>query len=122
RSNERTPWAICGTARVLPRFGPTSPARKASTSDGEMFSDLRGIQLRRTPAHDDLAPREDHAVLGELQGEVEILLDEEDRHPPLEQLVEHAADLLDRRRLDPLRRLVEQEHARPRDQGPGDGE
>ena len=61
-------------------------------------------------------------MLGELEGEVEVLLDEEDRHLPLEQLSQDASNLLDRRGLDSLRGLVQQQQPRARDQRPGNGE
>src|SRR5439155_975075 len=86
----------------------------------------RGLALaaprRSIDARGSLGGDERARSLGELQGEVEVLLDEEDRHLSLEQLSQDASNFLDRRGLDSLRGLVQQQHPRARDQRPGDGE
>ena len=70
------------------------------------------------------SPRSITAIfVGERAGEVEILLDQQDRHPPLPaQVGDGAADILDDGRLDAFGRLVEHEELRLHDEGAGDGE
>src|SRR5262249_38881025 len=59
----------------------------------------------------------------QLAGEVEILLDQDDRDlPEVAQIGDGAADILDDRGLDALGRLVEQEDPRPHHQRPADRE
>ena len=74
-----------------------------------MLADLCGIEVGDTPAQDDLAAGQHHAMLGQLEREIEVLLDEENRHPPLEQ---HAQDprllLLD----EPVAGMSDEETAR----------
>ena len=96
--------------------------RLVAQSHREVPADLRRIQLGDAPPEDDLPPGEDGAVLGQLQGEVQVLLHQDDGHLALEQRPEHPADLLDGGGLDALGRLVEEEQPGPRDQGPGDGQ
>src|SRR5260221_7893319 len=71
----------------------------------------------------DLAALHDREVVGELAREVEILLDEEDRHVAARgELADHRGDVLDDRGLDALGRLVEDQQARLHDQRRGNGE
>src|SRR4029453_6721031 len=61
---------------------------------------------------DDLAPGQDRAVLGQLQGEVQVLLYQHDGDSPAQERPEHPPDLLDGRGLDALGGLVQEEHPR----------
>src|SRR5271166_1969180 len=70
---------------------------------------------------DDAAVLEDVAVIGKAERDVGVLLGEEEAHPLL--LVEAAddlEDLLDDLRGEAHRRLVEQDHARPRHESTAD--
>src|SRR3712207_8030435 len=55
------------------------------------------------------------------EGEIEELLDQQDRHPAA-QSRDHLFDLFDDRRLDALGRLVEEQEAGPTEERAGDGE
>ncbi len=69
----------------------------------------------------DLAAIHDVDIVGKLAAKIEILLDEQDRHAGgIAQVADCPADILDDRRLDTLRRLVEHEDLRPRDHGATD--
>ena len=62
-------------------------------------------------------------LIAELAGEVEILLDQDDRDlPERAQIDDGAADILDDRGLDALGRLVEQQKPRPHHQRAADGQ
>ena len=70
---------------------------------------------------DDRAALHDRKMVAQLAGEVEILLDQHDRHlPQPAQIGDGAADVLDDRGLDAFGRLVEQQQLRPHDQRAAD--
>ena len=65
----------------------------------------------------------DDDAVGDVEDEVEVLLDDDERQlVALAQAGEDLADLLDDRRLDAFRRLVEEEQPRHRDQRATEGE
>ena len=62
-------------------------------------------------------------AVGEIAGELEILLDQQDGHVALlAKIVDGAADVLDDRGLDAFGRLVENQQARAHDQRAADRE
>ena len=64
----------------------------------------------------------DGEMVAEFAGKVEILLDQQNGDlAERAQIGDGAADILDDRRLDPLRRFVQQQHAWAHDQRPADG-
>ena len=82
----------------------------SSSSSGVPASTTRPRSITAMPA-------------GKLDCEVEVLLDQHDRHVPLvAQPGDRPADVLDDRRLDALGRLVHQEELRPRHHRPPDRE
>ena len=85
--------------------------------------DLGAIELaHRAGQHDLAAIHHEHRV-GEIAGEVEILLDQHDRHAALlAEVVDGAADILDDRGLDTLGRLVQHQQPGSGDQRPRDRE
>src|SRR6202140_1794221 len=85
--------------------------------------DLFRIHLGARARENDLAAIHHREGFGEFVDEVEILLDQEDGDVALvAEPCDGTADILDDRRLDTLGRLVEDEEARPGDEGAGDGE
>ena len=87
-----------------------------------MVAHLVRPQIGDVAAVDDLAAREDRILVREGSCEIDVLLDEEDRHPALEQDAEHPFDVLHDRRLDSFGGLVEQQELGPRDERACDGE
>src|SRR6516162_1277021 len=68
-----------------------------------------------------LATLHDQPGGGEIAREVEILLDEEDRHrAAFDKSADYAFDVLDDLRMNSFGRLVEDEQVRPRDESEGD--
>ena len=76
------------------------------------------------PLQDDRALLHDVIAVGQLQGELEILLHQQHRHagPRCLSVCQHVADQRDDRRLNALGRLVEDQQLGSGDQGAGDGE
>ncbi|QTK80690.1 hypothetical protein AT6N2_C3204 [Agrobacterium tumefaciens] len=83
---------------------------------------FRRIQRFGQPLMHDLAAVHDVDVVGKFAAEIQILLDQQDRHAGgIAQIFNRTADILDDRRLNALGRLVEHKDFRPRDQRPADG-
>src|SRR5216683_1059594 len=118
RAAEREP-GLGGPLRSLLR---EDPHRTPLPSHRQVVPHPFGIQIRDLAAIDHLPAREDRIVLRERLGEIDVLLDQQDGHPPLEQDPEHALDVLHDGRLDPLGGLVEQEQLGAGDQRARDGE
>ena len=83
-------------------------------------SDIEGLA---GAGHHDLAAVHDREVVGQLVGELEILLDQQDRHvAALAQIDDGAADILDDRGLDAFGRLVEHQQLGPHGERAADRE
>src|SRR5262249_26804717 len=78
--------------------------------------DATTSELRRRPFDHDAAAVEDHDVVGHVEHELGVLLDQHDRQPLGLQPPDGRHDLGDDLRRQPFRRLVHQEHARVRHQ------
>src|SRR5205814_7204244 len=92
------------------RLRASAAAFSSAFSHGKMPPDDLFRQLFDGPPRDDLAFRHDAELVGQALREVEVLLDEEDTHAVLlAQPADRRFDLEDDRRLDALRRLVEEE-------------
>ncbi|EGE57968.1 hypothetical protein RHECNPAF_3500017 [Rhizobium etli CNPAF512] len=110
-------------ARRGDRRSVATPAVKNGIcrSNGQVTTSLRRIEAFGKSFMHDLAAVHDIDVIGKLPAEVEILLDEQDRHAGgITQVTDRPADILDDRRLDALGRLVEYENPRPRHHGASD--
>src|SRR3712207_288951 len=102
---------------------PTARWRRAGApSKGKALTNIVSLQRCPVAMLDDLAALHDHEVVRQITSEVEILLDEQDRHvlAPA-QVGDGAADILDDRGLDAFSRFVEHEEARAHHQRPADG-
>src|SRR5215831_17347568 len=97
---------------------PEAPASTRGDPEVELLYVLVRRELRRGPIHDDPAVLQNIAVVSVPQRDVRVLLGEQESDPllPVEALHD-AEDLLDDLRRESERRLVEQDHARPRHEG-----
>src|SRR4051794_15883936 len=101
----------------------TSGAACPAALDGETVTDIRLDHAGALARHHDPAPIHDGEPIAEVARELEILLDQQDRHLALPaQVVDGAADVLDDRGLDTLGRLVEHQELRAGHERAADGE
>ena len=92
-------------------------------SDRHVTAHGLGIEGLARARHHDLAAVHHGEVVGQLVGEVEILLDQQDRHvAALAQEDDGAADVLDDRGLDAFGRLVEHQELGPHGERAADRE
>src|SRR5947208_7209341 len=119
------------TRRLLPRFLTIFPEPEVAgaqryiiSKNPQMLSDQSFVAARLAGAagEGDAAGVQDHYFVGELEGEPDVLLDEQDRLAFGLQAGDGAADLGDDERREALGGLVHQEHARVAHQRPRDGE
>ena len=93
-------------ARLIIGLGSSVTIHKRQTRGAASASS----RSRGVPAYDDRAAIHHDEAVAELAGEIEILLDQHDRHvAELAQVGDGAADILDDRGLDAFGRLVEQQ-------------
>src|SRR4029077_9589865 len=89
----------------------------------ELAQHVGVTQLLRPQLAQDRALLDDQHALGQLGDELEVLLDQEDRHPlAVVQLAQDADQLLDDRRLDAFGRLVEEDQLRLAGEAARDGQ
>src|SRR2546425_13320094 len=109
------------TCRLLPRFltiflepEVAGAQRYIISKNPQMLSDQSFVAARLAGAagEGDAAGVQDHHFVGELEGEPDVLLDEQDRLAFGLQAGDGAADLGDDERREALGGLVHQEHAR----------
>src|SRR5438105_8736039 len=108
--------------RVL--FHPLLLLAAVPGSDAEILGDDAGVaEAVRPQLLGDLPLQHRVRAVGELAGEVEVLLDEDHGHPEARVDADQLAqDLVHDGRLDPLGRLVQQQDLRVADERPGDRE
>src|SRR5437773_1379758 len=100
------PWFTPRPSRRL-RTGTLSRC-PATPSNRKVRAHVVAVHRRARAAGHHFAAREHDVMVGERLGEIVILLDEQDRHfAARHQFADRALDVLDDRRLDSLRRLVE---------------
>src|SRR5262249_47749178 len=80
------------------------------------------LQLGRRAMEDDGATADDVGAVRDGEGALGVLLDEEDGDPALADVAEKSVDLVDDRRRQAKRGLVEHDKSRARQQRAGDGE
>src|SRR2546427_8202998 len=92
--------------------------------DSEMLRDQSLVvsHLAGAPAERDAPGIEDHDLVGEVEGELDVLLDQKNRLAFLLQAQEGAADLRDDQRCKSFGRLIHQQHARVSHQRAADRE
>src|SRR5262245_44754275 len=90
------------------------PLKKRALKHAEMLRHDRVVELDRAGAAAKHHPAgiDDDDVIGEVEGELDVLLDQHDRLALGLQLRDRAADLGDQLRRQPLGRLVHQQDAR----------
>src|SRR3712207_5723698 len=97
--------------------------RAEAASEGKALTNIVSLKGGALPALHHLASLHHDEAVGEVARKIEILLHEQDGHVlAIPQERYGAPDVLDDRRLDALRRLVEHEKPRARHEGAGDGE
>ncbi len=111
-----------GSSRM--RLGLDDPAGvstlAAQMAMARFSADL--VEIGAAGRIDHSAPVHHHERVAKFLREIEILLDQHDRHlAKAAQVGDRAADVLDDRGLDALGRLIEQQQARPRHQRAADG-
>ena len=74
------------------------------------------LELQRRALGDHGAPVDDHDVVGQLVGLLEVLRREQQRRAVVDQLAQHLPQLHARARVEPGGRLVEEQHGWRRDQ------
>ena len=79
----------------------------------------RLLQFERRPLGDDLAVVDDHDVMGQLVGLLQVLRRQQNGDALSQQLADGLPDPQAARRVQPRRRLVEEEHRRAGHQRPG---
>src|SRR3954467_11750651 len=97
-------------------------ASDASSLHAQVAVDNPRREMGDVAGRDDAAAVHDVKRVPELADEVEVLLDQRDRHAPLHEFAQDVADLLDDVGLDSLGRLVEEEDLRLADEGAADRE
>ena len=87
---------------------------RALNGNAEMLAQIDAVllQLRRGGDHGDVARVEDDDVVGDVENELRVLLDQHDRQAAFLELADGGHHLGDDLRRQALRRLVHQEHAR----------
>src|SRR3984893_12920738 len=102
---------------------PAAGTADAAVLDAEIeLLDVVFLQKARAGIfHHDAADFQHITVVGEVQGHIRVLLDEENGHPlfPVDP-ADDVEDLLDEPGGEPQRRLVQQDHLRPGHQGAAD--
>ena len=92
----------------------------AGVGHRQRYLDVRAparlLELLRRPFGDYLAVVDDHDAVGQSVGLVEVLRGQQDRDPPTGKGLDDVPRPLAARRIQPGRRLVEEEHRRPRHQ------
>ena len=96
--------------------------RSRSTPRCCAIDGLVRLAARRAALEDHRARVDDDDVVGEVEGELDVLLDEHDRQALRLEPGDRAADIGDDLRGEPLGRLVHQQHARVAHQRPADGQ
>ena len=102
-------------------FDHGAASRHADAEIGGVELRIR-LQRRRRTVQDDGAAAHDIGAVGESEGALGVLLDEEDGDALGADAAEQGVDLVDDRRREPERGLVEHEELRPGKEGAGDGE
>src|SRR5215471_17043451 len=117
------PCSATRLRRVTPAVAATASAIRPSARLAAKIISADTVAAGAVAPVGDAAAIHDDEMIAELAGKVEILLDQHDRHlPEPAQIRDGAADVLDDRRLDAFRRLVEQKQARAHHQGAADRE
>src|SRR5262249_43571321 len=117
------PWSTATTSRKRERRSDGVKTGVRDESKRQVRLDRLPIQRGRAAFHDN-GPLFHHVIaVGQLEGELEILLDQQQCELPfLLQRLQHLADERDDGRLDAFGRLIEDDQLRLGDQGAGDGE
>src|SRR5215472_1403639 len=100
-----------------------STAGRYECSDHKVTTDIGLHHVPGETRQYHLATVHDHIGVSERPRELEVLLDQQDRHvAECCEVADHALDLLDDRGLNAFGRLVQHQELRFRDEGPGDRE
>ncbi|MPM04507.1 hypothetical protein SDC9_50785 [bioreactor metagenome] len=117
---EIAPEDIFGLSRQLVSLSAHVSLRSSGvSSDGQEPPDPFGVHVGAPALFGDLAAVDHDVAVRQRGGEIVILLDQQDRHPPLE-AADHVLDRLHDRGLDPLGRFVEHQKSRAHRQGAAD--
>ena len=80
------------------------------TTDGEVAANIFLNQISFLSPHDGLSTIHNGKTVGDVPGEFQVLLDQQDRYvAPSRKILDDQLDLFDNRRLNTLRRLIEDE-------------